>query len=70
MFTNHAEISGNGTGRARLGFAAFALIGVFGSAIPLTAYPTDAKATMAALKVYISVDMEGCLLYTSPSPRD
>jgi D-amino peptidase len=59
MFANHAEMTGNGAGRAGLGFAAFALIGVLGSAIPLTAYPTDSKATTAALKVYISVDMEG-----------
>src|SRR5271165_2294329 len=59
MFANHAEIASNGAGRARLGFAAFSLIGVLGSAIPLTAYPTDSKATKPALKVYISVDMEG-----------
>ena len=57
MFTSHAEIAGTGTGRARLGIAALALIGILGSAIPLTAYPTDSKMTNPALKVYISVDI-------------
>ena len=31
MFTNHAEIAGTGTGRARLGIAAFAVISTVGA---------------------------------------
>jgi D-amino peptidase len=59
MFTNPTEIAGTGAGRARLRFAAFALVGVLGGAIPLIASPADATATKPALKIYISVDMEG-----------
>ena len=59
MFTTAGEIAVTGGRRARLEFAAFALIGVCASAIPLTAHPSDSKATKPALKIYISVDMEG-----------
>jgi D-amino peptidase len=38
---------------------AASLVGVCGIALPLAAYPANAKAAAAPLKVYISVDMEG-----------
>jgi D-amino peptidase len=45
--------------RWRFGVAAFALIGTWGIAAPPSAYAADSKALKPALKVYISVDMEG-----------
>jgi D-amino peptidase len=45
--------------RWRFGVAAFALIGTSGIAAPPSAYAADSKALKPALKVYISVDMEG-----------
>jgi D-amino peptidase len=45
--------------RWRSGVAAFALIGTWGIAAPPSAYAADSKALKPALKVYISVDMEG-----------
>ncbi|HEY0745612.1 MAG TPA: M55 family metallopeptidase [Steroidobacteraceae bacterium] len=43
----------------RLGLAVFTLIGTWGIAMPPAACAADSKAPKAALKVYISVDMEG-----------
>ena len=43
----------------RLRFAVCALIGTWGIAIPTAAHAAESKALKTALKVYISVDMEG-----------
>jgi D-amino peptidase len=59
MLTNRAQVAGTGAGRARPAFAALALFGVLGSAIPVAAYPAASNATKPPLKIYISVDMEG-----------
>src|SRR6202020_2990459 len=48
-----------GIGRGGLPGLAASLIGLCSIALPLAAYPANAKPAAAPLKVYISVDMEG-----------
>lgn len=59
MLLNRAEPTDTRRGSVRLRLATFAFLSVWGIAVPISAYPADSKATKLALKVYISVDMEG-----------